>query len=338
MINERKATILKAIVGSYIKFAEPVGSMSLAKQYDLGISSATIRNEMSELEKLGYLTKIHTSSGRIPSDKAYRFYVNLLSKNGFDENKDVQNHIKEEIESEFDSDDLYKKANKVLTKATNYLTIIISPVDNFYTIKYLKIDKLDEDRILVILVGNMDESITDIIMCKNLIDLEEIENYEQKIKNLLINKSKNEIQKSKSEIDKSDLNFELTEAIMNLALSFFKKHEDYRLYLNGVSNILDFTESENPEDIKELLQFVEDRDRVTEILIEKAIDDILNVRIGNENTYEALKNFSILTSKYYTPNNFEGNVSIIGPTRMDYGNLLNLLMNFSATLSELNRL
>lgn len=338
MLNERKQAILKAIVDSYIKFAEPVGSITLSKEFDLGISSATIRNEMSDLEKLGYLTKIHTSSGRIPSDKAYRFYVNLLKEDGFNENVDVQNHIKKEIENEIESDDVYKTANKVLTKATNYLTIIISPVDNFYTIKYLKLDRLDDKRILVIFVGQMEESVTDIIRYEGFSEEEDLILYEEKIKNLLINKSRKEIERIKPEIIKDELHSELTKKIFDLAIYFLNKNDEYRLYLNGVSNILDFTENEDSQNIKELLDFVEDEEKITKTLIEKALDDILNVRIGDENTYEPLKNFSILTSKYYTPNKFEGNISIIGPTRMDYRNLLNLLVNFSVTLSELNRL
>lgn len=337
MLDERKMAILKAIIDSYIEIAEPVGSRTLSKMSTLGVSSATIRNEMSDLEELGFLNKTHSSSGRVPSDKAYRFYVNLLLESGIRLNPKSIEKLKRSFTTDSENSNIYETANKQLADVTKYTAFLISPLTNYYTIEYFMLHRLDEDRLMAVYVGKKNESLTHIIANSDFSDDKSLAEFELRMRNLLINYSIEDIKKTIMDLDQGDKNYQLTKTLLERAIKFLEKKYDYVVYSSGIGNVISFTEADDMETVKTLLEFFEDKENIINVSIDQAIDDMLNIRIGMENNDDRMKGLSVLTAKYVVSGNDSGKISIIGPTRMDYHRLVKTLLNFSTTLSELNR-
>ena len=331
MLDDRKMAILTEIVDYYINSAEPIGSRTLSKNASIGLSSATIRNEMSDLEDLGYLMKTHISSGRIPSDKAYRFYVNHVLEKELKRNEKYIKNLKSNLlEEGLSLKDYYETANKLLSQSTNYITVILSPIANSYTIEYIKLEMLSNDKLLVILVGQQGENSSYIINNFKLENKTSIENLELLSKKIVINKSKNELKNMLVNFDNSIPNREYFKNLIKMSIEFLEKQNSYNVFMNGLGNILNFWNEEM--DIKSLIDFLEDENNLINVSINNS-NESLDIKIGNENKDEILHNSSIITTQYKTGIGDYGNITLIGPTRMDYKRLANILYNFSATLS-----
>ena len=331
MLDDRKLAILTEIVDYYIKSAEPIGSRTLSKKPEIGLSSATIRNEMSDLEELGYLMKTHISSGRIPSNKAYRLYVNHILEDGIKRNDKFIESLKSNLINESSSlKNYYETANKMLSQETSYITVILSPIANSYTIEYMKLELLSSKSLLVIFVGQHGENSSYIFnnfMLQEGIDISELENYSKK---LILNKTKGELKETILDLTSDYPNKEFFVQLINMALEFLEKQDSYNVFLNGIGNIFGWTEE---NDLKSLIDFIEEDKNLIDVSIRSSIEEILDIKIGNENEDEILHNSSIMTSSYTTEFGDSGNITLIGPTRMDYRKLANILYNFSALLS-----
>lgn len=333
MLDERKLAILTMIVDYYINSAEPIGSRTLSKNPSIGLSSATIRNEMSDLEELGYLTKAHISSGRIPSDKAYRIYVNSILEDEMRVNEKFIDSMKKSlVQGSTSLKDFYESANRLLSQKTNYITVMISPIANTFTIEYVKIELLSPNRILLILVGS--GGVTSSYLIDNaLIDQQDVDSLEKQIINLLVDKSIDEIEE-KLETDFQSSSKDIYLKILEMALEFLRKQNSYNVFLNGIGNIINFW-GEDIENVKALIEFLEDDKNLIEFSLERELDKILDIRIGEENKDRILKETSVISSNYANSIGNMGNIILIGPTRMDYRKLANILYNFSVTLSGL---
>lgn len=336
ILDDRKLQVLDAIIQSYIMNAEPIGSRTISKKFDLGVSSATIRNEMSDLEELGYLVKPHTSAGRIPSDKAYRLYVNtiiplielqpLLSK------AQIENIIneKEQIEN------LIENMAKLLSKVTNYTAIAISPQVNKSKIKSIQLVAIDEMRIMVVLV-------TDSGVVKNkVLKLDEEIHYDKlSMLTNMLNKelrghtvdeiSKDFGEKLVKEIYKADSPII---RIVPFIIDSLEKAEDSNLYMDGVTNIFNFPEYNDLSRAKEFLSFMEDKDNLLSMMITDNVDDV-SVIIGAENEHQAIKTCSVITTDYSIDGKIIGKIGVIGPTRMDYEKVINSVKSLSLDLNDL---
>ena len=334
MLDERKMAILKAIVDSYIEIAEPVGSRTLSKISTLGVSSATIRNEMSDLEQLGFLNKTHSSSGRVPSDKAYRFYVNMLLADGIRLNPRSIEKLKKSLTTENETSDIYEIANRQLADLTKYTAFLISPLTNYYTIEYFMLHRLDSESLMAVFVGRKNESITHVINNSDFRDEQSLFDYEIKIRSYLINYSIEEIKETILKLRKDDANYQLTKRILAMAINFLEKKYEYVVYSSGLGNLISFVNNDDISTVRSLLEFIENKENIINVSIDETVDEILNIRIGMENKDEIMQGLSILTAKYVAPGNDSGNISIIGPTRMDYQKLVKTLLNFSTTLRK----
>ena len=298
-LDERKIQVLHAIIQSYITNAEPIGSRTISKNFDLGVSSATIRNEMSDLEDLGYLVQPHTSSGRIPSDKAYRLYVNtiipllklepLLTKS----QRDSMINEKEEIEN------IIEDMATLLSKITNYTAIAISPQVNKSKIKRIQLVAIDEIRIMVVLV-------TDSGVIKNkLLKLDEEISYDKlsMMTNVLNTELKGHTVDEISKDFGENLIKEIYKAdspiikIVPFIIETLEGTDGTKLYMDGVTNIFNFPEYNDLSRAKEFLSFMEDEDKLRDILIGNKADGI-NVMIGDENEHQAIKTCSLVTTDY----------------------------------------
>jgi heat-inducible transcriptional repressor len=339
MLDERKLNILYAIISNYIDSAEPIGSRTISKQYDLGISSATIRNEMSDLEEQGYLTKPYSSAGRIPSDKAYRLYVDTLLKtqgkllNSIDDKMiiDTLNRQTWEI------DDLIQNLAKILSKLTNYTTVVASPKMKNSIIKRIQLLSIDGSKVLMIIISNsgiVKNTIFKIDMPLSSNDLNTISNFlNEKFDNLSID----EILCILDEEISNDL-IEFRDVFKKMIPVICEVIRDFvtvDLYLDGITNILNFPEYKDIDKAKSFISFVEDRDLLLDILFKDLKSDEIDIIIGSENIYAPIKDLSIITTTYTIGDKIIGKVGLIGPTRMDYLNLINIIKSFSFNINNI---
>lgn len=335
-LNERKLNILKAIVKDYIDTAEAIGSRTISKKHDFGVSAATIRNEMADLEELGYLIQPHTSAGRVPSVKGYRLYVDSLMSKGelTDEEKSL---IESCMQRNIDNiDSLIHETSKMLSKLTNYTTVAITKSITNNIIKYIQLVNLNEREILLIVVsekGNVKKA-----------NIPVRENIEQAKLNLISDSlTKRLAGKSLADLDENFISYVkyqigefsiVVDELINI-LNGDDSNEDYSLTLNGATNIFNYPEFNDIIKAKEFLNLVEEKDAVTDLIKQKGIQkDNLNILIGNENGKGLEKDCSVVTATYNVDNNTLGKISFIGPTRMDYARVCSIINYMSILLNK----
>lgn len=338
MLDDRKLKVLYAIISSYITNGEPIGSRTISKKYNLGVSSATIRNEMSDLEELGYLNKPYTSAGRIPSDKAYRLYVDTLMKNirsdiDSREKAEIKNNLMKEV---MEIDQLIQNSAKILSKITNYTSIAITPQINQSTLKHIQLIPIDNNEILIIIVNDsgivrntifkMDENISEE-------QLTAISNFlNSKLKGLTLDKVSKEID---TVMLKELYDFRnVVGNIIPIINQSLDEIEDVEIFADGMMNIFNFPEYKDIAKAKTLLSFIEDKDLMVGILLKDFYNDI-EITIGDENSYDELKDCSLITATYKFDGNTVGKIGVIGPTRMDYINAINAVNLLSLNISEI---
>jgi heat-inducible transcriptional repressor len=339
MLDDRKVKVLYAIINSYISSAEPIGSRTITKLYDLGVSSATVRNEMSDLEDLGYLNKPHSSAGRVPSDKAYRLYVNEIlkaHKPSIDINK--KNQLKKILISESrEIEQLLQNSAKILSTLTSYTALAISPQIKGSKIKHIQLVPIDNQQIIMILVNN-----TGVV--KNTVfrlDKEVPENQISIISNFLNTKLKGlSIEEIDAEISAGILKdiYEykiIMDGIIPIINQSMDDIDNIDLYSDGITKILNFPEYKDLEKAKSFIHFIEDKASVVELLLNNPLSQDMEITIGNENIYEPIKDCSLITATYKLGDKTIGKIGVIGPTRMDYYKLMNTLELFSMNITEI---
>ena len=335
-LDDRKTKILRAIIHSYITSAEPIGSRTISKKYDLGVSSATIRNEMSDLEDLGYLTQPHTSAGRIPSDKAYRLYVNqlLLGRNFTLGNKEI---IKKSLLDEIgEMEQVLQNAAKILSNITNYTSLVIAPQINQSKLKHIQLIPVDESKVLVVIVTESGVVKNSILRFNNNFtydDLSKISNLlNDKLRGKIIGKIGNDIIESLVEEM-----FLYRNMLNNIIPVINKSVEDINtnnLYSDGITNIFNFPEYNDIAKAKSFLSFIEDKNSVFQMLLNSGFKEI-EIKIGTENNYEEIKECSLITATYSFKGKTIGKIGVIGPTRMDYSKVISVVKSIATNLSDI---
>ena len=335
-LNERKLNILKAIVKDYIDTAEAVGSRSISKRYDLGISAATIRNEMADLEELGYLIQPHTSSGRVPSEKGYKLYVNSLmgSTELSDEEKIIiEKCIKQNVSN---IKDLIHETSKLLSQLTNYTTVAVTKgLVNQSNIKHIQLVSMNNNEILLIVVTDKGDIKNAYISNDSYLEQSKLNLISDNLTKRLAGKSITEIDNNLIAFIKYEIS-EYSILIDNLinALSFNIVEDDLSVSLNGATNILNYPEFNDVIKARSFLNMLEKKEAITTMVKSKGIQkDNINITIGSDNDCEIAKECSIVTATYNIDKDLVGKISFIGPTRMDYAriyaivNYMSLLFN-----------
>ncbi len=339
MLDDRKMKVLYAIIKSYVDSAEPVGSRTLSKNFELGVSSATIRNEMSDLEELGFLTKTHTSSGRVPSDKAYRLYVDELLKLNistleFEENQKIKEILSKES---WDMDEFIQSTAKILSAITNYTSIVATPRLKGSKIKQLQLVTIEHLGILIVIVlsdGFIKNSIYKTETQATQEELNMISNY---LNELFKGKEMDEIlilldQDIFKEVYKYE---ELLKGMSLIIQNSIEELISIDLYSDGLMNILNFPEYKDIEKAKTFMTLIEDKDILMNIIQSTSKSQDIDIIIGQENIYSPIKDISFLTATYTIGGRTIGKVGLIGPTRMDYFNLIKILKIFSSHVSNI---
>jgi heat-inducible transcriptional repressor len=339
MLDNRKLRILYAIINSYILSAEPIGSRTITKQYDLGVSSATIRNEMSDLEELGYLNKPYSSSGRVPSDKAYRLYVDEILKNKkYNIDLGKKNKIKKILISESrEIEQLLQNSAKVLSAITSYTALAISPSLNGAKIKHIQLIPIDEMQLLMVLISDTGAVKNSIFRLNKAIPEEQVNTISNYLNHRLKGLSIDEIGEELSEgIMREIYEYKATiDKIIPIINQSMEDIDNVDLYSDGITKILNFPEYKDLEKAKSFISFIEDKDLVLDLLLNNPVSQDIEITIGNENIYDSIKDCSLITTTYKLGDKTLGKIGIIGPTRMDYFNLINILQLFSVNITEI---
>ena len=333
MLEKRQRQVLQAIIEEYINTAEPVSSGRIVENYNLGCSSATIRNDMAELEKLGYLEKPHTSSGRIPSAKGYRFYVDELLNDEKISLEEIQ-YIKSKLETKVNEiEDLTKIATDTLSEITHYTTVAIGPDANNNIISDVKFISLG-NRILMAVVLTENGAIKEtIIKYDEDISDTQIESLNFLFRNKLIGKPLTKIDKPMEEyiISSMEDQVDVIKPIINQMNKSLEQSE--YIYLEGANNVFDFPEFRKIDTARNFLSILDTKEQVMEILNSGIAKDI-NIYIGEENEKEELKDLSIVTFRHSVGNRDFGTIGIIGPKRMDYSKVISVMKYISKKLNE----
>lgn len=326
MLDERKCKILQAIIDDYISTAEPIGSRTIARKYNMGVGPATIRNEMADLEILGYLEQPHTSAGRIPSAKGYRFYVDCLMSRP--ELSDQEVNL---INSWYNAkarrlEEVFMETAKILSRLTHNVSLVVAPQFSQSTFKYMQFLPLDEHRVILVVVtdtGYLENKIIPMPEGISMTDLQRVAaaindrlsglRFDQ-IKSSLLREIKDEV------IPNSEL-FERTVEMLRQALSPGQKD---RVYLGGTTQVLNQPEFRDVDKAKGLLTVLEEEQLLFDILQRQDANGVV-VTIGQENKFTGIQDCSIIQATYRVDGQIVGKVAVLGPTRIEYGKVMSVL-------------
>lgn len=335
MLDERKQRILRAIVDDYISTAEPIGSRTIAKKYSLGISPATIRNEMADLEMLGYIKHLHTSSGRIPSSKGYRFYVDdllTLEKMSEDEISLINNWYATKVQS---VEEVFRETSRIISRLTKNVSLVLAPQLTQTAFQYLRFLPLNEHQVIAIIMtdaGFINNKIIDIPRGLSFADFEQIASvFNHYLKGRRLSDiSMASIRKLRGET----VNTTVFNSIVNIIDEALVQDKKERLYLGGARQLMEQPEFHNIDKVKKLLSMLEEEQLLCDIL-QTHRDKGLAVTIGQENKYNDIKDCSIISATYHFDGKPVATLAVLGPTRMDYGKIISLLKFMNTNLANI---
>jgi heat-inducible transcriptional repressor len=334
-LDKRKEAILRAITDDYIETAEPVGSRTIARKYRLGVSPATIRNEMADLEESGYLAQPHTSAGRIPSDKGYRFYVDVLMPQP-DMTGDERQRLRAQVEAPVAAiEDMIRRATRLLAALTHYAAVAVTPslLDNI--IKAVQFVPIDENNVLIVAVIEPG-FVQNRIMEAPGFDSEALSSAGYKITALLKGKALRNLTASMRASLSETLPYPtLINALFEMLSSGLANDVSEKVFLEGSVNLIDLPEFREIQKAKTLLSALQERERILDLLGKNGGGT--SVAIGAENTAVSMQECSVVSATYRVNGHVVGTVGVIGPTRMDYTKGIALVETVAETLTDLLR-
>jgi heat-inducible transcriptional repressor len=334
-LDERKKIILIAVIKNYLETGEPVGSRTISKYTDLNLSSATIRNEMADLEELGYIIQPHTSAGRIPSDKGYRFYVDQLMN---DKVKEVEEMKEVLLEKEEKMENLLKQVAKKLAVNTNYATMISAPSIHGNKLKFIQLSRVDTNHLLAVVVieGN--------VIKNKVIRLDDELSDETILKlNLLLNTNLNGLNIEEINLgiisvlkNQAGEHSEIVDEVIDAVADAIKADEDLEIYTSGATNIFKYPELSDSERASELISTFENKEDLSELLTaDDEAETGIQVYIGEEVKMKSMQDCSVVTATYELEEGMKGTIGIVGPKRMDYEKVVGMLKNLKQQMSDL---
>jgi heat-inducible transcriptional repressor len=334
-LDDRKWTILNAIIRNYLETGEPVGSRTISKFTDLNLSSATIRNEMSDLEEMGYITSPHTSAGRIPTDKAYRLYVDKMMESKDREIKEIKTMLLDKADK---MENLLEQATKLLASSTNYTAMVTTPMYRSKKVKFVQLTEVAENSVLVVILieGN-------IVKNKVIEVSKEIEPETMLKLNLMLNSFL-------QGLDLSEINLEIigkmkkqseglgvvVNDVLDAVAQALSEEEKVKVYTSGATNILKYPELSSGDNASDILYEIEEKKELTELMKKDDGDgNPIRVYIGDEVTVDSMKDCSVVTATYELSDGMYGKFGIVGPKRMDYEKVVSALTTIKNQIDEL---
>ena len=336
-LSERKLKILHAIIKTYLETGEPVGSRTISKYTDLNLSSATIRNEMADLEELGYIMQPHTSAGRIPSDKGYRLYVDML----MEEKEQELNEMQEAMLQKADKmEHLLKQAAKVLASNTNYATMVSTPRSSANKIKFIQLTMVDDEQLIAVIVlgGN--------VIKNRIINVDEPLSNENLLKlNMLLNTTLNGMAIEEINLgliarlkEQAGIHSEIVGKVLDAVADSMQLEEEMQIYTSGATNIFKYPELSDKQSAQEIISAFEEKQQLTALVTQTlAREDNtgIQVYIGDETPVQTMKDCSVVTATYELGDGMKGTIGIIGPKRMDYEHVLKSMKRLQNELDQM---
>ena len=337
-LDERKVKILKAIIKNYMDTGEPVGSRTISKYLDTKWSSATIRNEMSDLEEMGYIIQPHTSAGRIPSDKGYRFYVDQIMQEKDNEVADMQELMIQRVDR---LESVLKKLAKILAKDTNYAALISGPQYHHNKLKFIQLSRVDAYKLLLVIVveGNLIKN--------TMVDVQEELTDEQVLNlNILLSSNLNglTIEEINLEIirkmkEQAGSHGQVVDLVLNeVAAAIRADDDDLQIYTSGATNIFKYPELSDNQSAQEIISAFEEKQQLSELVTQTLAQDEntgIQVYIGDETPVQTMRDCSVVTATYELGDGMKGTIGIIGPKRMDYEHVLKSMKRLQTELDQM---
>ena len=336
-LDDRKRIILQAIIRNYLETGEPVRSRTISKYTDLNLSSGTMRNEMSDLEEMGYIIQPHTSAGRIPSDKGYRLYVDTMMEQ---KDKELQEMKEMMLEKEDKMDTLLKQVAKLLAVNTNYASMISAPAVHKNKLKFIQLSRVDVNQMLAVIVmeGN--------VIRNNILPVSEELSDENILKlNILLNTHLNGLAIEEINLamiqnlkQQAGIHSEIISNVVDAIAEGIKADEDLEIYTSGTNNIFKYPELADQQRASEIINTFEEKQMLTELVQDTLSDENntgIQVYIGDETPISSMKDCSVVTATYELGEGMRGTVGIIGPKRMDYDKVVDALKTITHQLDEL---
>jgi heat-inducible transcriptional repressor len=334
-MDERKIKILRAIINDYIHSGEPVGSRTIAKRYSsLCISPATIRNEMADLEEMGYLEQLHTSSGRIPSDKGYRLYVdNFMKVQELSEEEDALINKFSIGSALFELDKIIKSASVLVSELTKLICVVKTPSVRKSRLKTIQLINVDNTTLLSIILtdsGIVKNNFIRISRPINYADLEKVNNLlNSRLKNLTIEQIGLEvINRMKQDLTGYE---DIFTSVIPLLYDGLNDDNENDVFMQGETNILLHPEYNDLDKTRQFLYFLNNKDTLSQLL---SSEDELTISIGEENYLPEARNYTIISKVYGIDDTALGSIGIIGPTRMDYSKVISILDRVTKQLND----
>lgn len=336
-LDERKTKILQAVIRNYLETGEPVGSRTISKYTDLNLSSATIRNEMADLEEMGYILQPHTSAGRIPSDKGYRLYVDAMMA---EKEREVVEMKEMLLERQDKMEMLLKQVAKVVAQNTQYATMISAPQTHSNKVKFIQLSRVDAGQILAVIVveGN--------VIKNNILSITEELSDETLLKlNILLNTHLNGL--SIGEINlgmisamkqQAGIHSDIVSEVIDAVAEAIKAEEDLEIYTSGTNNIFKYPELADHDKASELINTFEEKQLLGNLIQNTFSEEDntgIQVYIGAETPVQSMKDCSVVTATYELGEGMRGTIGIIGPKRMDYDKVIGTLRTLQNQLDEL---
>ena len=335
-LSERKLIILKAIIQNYLETGEPVGSRTLSKYTELNLSSATIRNEMADLEDLGYIFQPHTSAGRIPSDKGYRLYVDMLmeKEQEITEREDAMLEKADKVEK------VLQQAAKVLASNTNYATMVSAPMNSRNTLKFIQLSQVDAEQVVAVIVlgGN--------VIKNKIIEVGETLSNETLLKlNMLLNTTLNGMPIDQITLgliarlkEQAGIHSEVVGHVLDAVAEIIHVDDDMKIYTSGATNIFKYPELSDKQSAQEIISAFEEKQQLEELVTETLASENnhgIQVDIGDETPVKTMKDCSVVTATYELGEGMKGTIGIIGPKRMDYEHVMKTLKTLQGELDAI---
>lgn len=336
-LSDRKMKILHAVIKNYLETGEPVGSRTISKYTDLNLSSATIRNEMADLEELGYIMQPHTSAGRIPSDKGYRLYVDML----MEEKEQELNEMQEQMLDKADRmEQLLKQAARVLASNTNYATMVSTPMNHANRIKFIQLSMVDAEQVIAVIVlgGN--------VIKNKIIRVEETLSNENLLKlNMLLNTTLNGMSIEEINLgliarlkEQAGIHSSVISNVLDAVADTIQIDDDMQIYTSGATNIFKYPELSDNQSAQEIIHAFEEKQQLTELVTQtlaKEENTGIQVYIGDETPVQTMKDCSVVTATYELGDGMKGTIGIIGPKRMDYEHVLKSMKRLQSELDHM---
>lgn len=336
-LDDRKKKILQAVICNYLETGEPVGSRTISKYTDLNLSSATIRNEMADLEEMGYILQPHTSAGRIPSDKGYRLYVDTMLE---EKERQVVEMKEMLLERQDKMETLLKQVAKVLAQNTQYATMISAPQSRRNKLKFIQLSRVDAHQLLAVTVieGN--------VIKNNILEVEEELSDETLLKlNLLLNTTLNGLSIDRINLEmitamkqQAGIHSGIVSGVIDAVAEAIRSEEDLQIYTSGTNNIFRYPELADQQKASELINTFEEKQLLGELLrenMEESKGTGIQVYIGEETSVQSMRDCSVVTASYELGGGMKGTIGIVGPKRMDYDRVVAILRTIQSQLDEL---